>query len=195
MLGPTRDNVAKNMKKRRKAAETSGHERERQRGRERRQQRRGSSGLDALTGYANAAGFHHFCPETLQFPSLPWGADVSPLPGLGLGQGTDSGHGMVAHTRPREGSECPYRHQENLPWEKPRDPALHKTPAPPLRLPEHTVRSAQLVQPRSDARAKSLLASTGHCHLCGCLFHRNGPVSQEITPCFSSPNVCLFLCF
>lgn len=156
MLGPTRDNMAKNMKKRRKEAETSGHERKT--GRERRQQRGGSSGLDAVTSYTTAAGFHHFCPETLQFPSLPWGADVSPLPGLGLGQGTDSGHGMVAHTRPREGSECPYGHQENLPWEKPRDPALHKTPAPPLRLPEHTVRSARLVQPHSDARAKSLLA-------------------------------------
>lgn len=143
--------------------------RERQRGRERRQQRGGSSGLDSVTGYTTAAGFHHLCPETLQFPSLPWGAYVSPLPGLGLGQGTDSGqwHGST-HRTPRG---------LRVPLPPPGEPAVGEaegphsapeTPAPHLRLREHTVRSAQLVQPRSDVRAKSLLAVTGHRHLCGC---------------------------
>lgn len=32
---------------------------------------------------------HHFCPETLHFPSPPRGAYIFPLPASGLDQGTD----------------------------------------------------------------------------------------------------------
>lgn len=150
--GPHETTWPRTWQKRRKAAETSGRERETER--ERRQLRGGSSGLGAVTDYTVAASFLPVSTTSAlrlcTFPHRHGEHIFSHSLPLGLIRGLTLPSGTVAHTTQRG---------LRVPFPSPGDPAggeaegprfAPQTPAPRLLMPAHTVRPAQPGQPRSD---------------------------------------------
>lgn len=90
--GPHETTWPRTWQKRRKAAETSSREREteRERGKAAKRWVQWAWRCDRLHSCRQFSPcIHHFCPETLHFPSPPRGAYIFPLPASGLDQGTD----------------------------------------------------------------------------------------------------------
>lgn len=154
MLGTTRDNMAKNMKKKEEKKQRLVAMRERQRGRERRQQRGGSLGLDAVTDHTVVASFlpvsTTFALRRCSFPHFHGEHIFSHSLTLGLIRGLTLANGVVAHTTQR-GLRVPFPSAGEPAGGEAKGPrSAPQTPAPHLLMPEHTVRSAQLGQPPSD---------------------------------------------
>lgn len=150
-----------------------------------------------MTDYTVAASFlpciHHFCPETLHFPSPP--REHIPTPCLWLDQGLRPS-GTVAHTVPSEGSECPSRHQETLLGESRGTPLAPQTSHRSADASEHTVRPAQLGKPPQMCKLSHCSPSqvTDMCVVVR--LHRNGPREPgDHSPLFFTYclPVCLFL--